>query len=550
MSQRVRDRVSFNQRAGARGGMGVDAGIAVPTVLWLAYFGTAQAAPMPASYPVDVGILAKVLDTNNNVSVAGGKLDFAGMAAVNFTDPAYIGKTSAGAGFARAIGRMLAVDLEVKTSFSRPFVIGLSNNTAPSSSTTMGIYFAASGVVNISTPSGTISLTIGTWTTGLYSFRVVEFSDGFAVFAKGGSWGSTWKLLWIDHTTSSGTLYPAFQGVSQVDYEVERAALVEGNVFPLLASDYALAAFNQTSGFNQSLGSELVVNGVAPILFTGDNPNSYSITEVAPDPEATQRGTGQLHAGAGTGAINLFSSATNFRPIASQAILTANKIYLVRSVISALTSGGGSVGRIDIDNTTNPLWIQATAPGTYSGIGKATTGTLRVNGVTAPIDATMDSLSAMEITVGTPQTMPSADGQIDVFLTAPGTPAFGTQVHMFFRMTVAGQEFNNGWDLNIVKDIAANYTINLDSWTAGVKANRITVSGVTANALKVKFEGDNYQIYRLNSSTWTKIGSTFNNSFNNTALVATLVYDPAWTITRWAGYRYADPNYDAILDQI
>lgn len=212
--------------------------------LWVAKFGTAQAAPMPASYPVDTGVLEKVLDGSNIVSVANDKLDFAGTAAVNFTNPAYVGKTTGGAGFARAVGRIFAFEFEVKTNTSRPVFIGLSNNVAPSSVTNMGIYLASGASAAVATPTSLPA--IFTWTIGTYNFRVLEFSNGFALFGKGGAVGSSWKLLWVDRTTNSGTLYPAFQGVAQGDYEVDRAVLVDG-LGGVFGGDYTLNTIRDVS---------------------------------------------------------------------------------------------------------------------------------------------------------------------------------------------------------------------------------------------------------------------------------------------------------------
>lgn len=505
---------------------------------------------MPATYTVDIGILTKVLDTANQVAVANDKLDFSGTATVNFQDAAYIGKDAAGAGFARAAGRTLAVDLEVKAFNTRPLLVGLSNNVAPSSSTTIGVYMAAGGSLQLSLPSG-VTLVIGTWVIGVHTFRVVEFSDGFALFGKGGNFGSTWKLLWIDHTTNSATLYPSFQAVSQVDYEVERAALAEGNIFPLLSGDYTLAVFNLTSGFNQSVGSNTVVNGTFT-NWTGTapnrNPDNWNVSaESGTNPELTEVGPAEGHGGAGTGAANFWSTATNVAPIITQTnVFNAIGLWLVKATVTKLNSGTIRL-QANIEASSSIIAAETRKFLKYLPVNN---GSMLWFGGTAPTDITLDDVTAQPITVNTPQTMPSTDGQIDLFYSAPGTPIAGDFIYLFYRMTALGDEHANCWEVEVRKDTAVGYTINLNSVSGGTVTNRINTSGVGAQAIKIKFEGDNHQLYRLNATIWTKIGSTFNSSLYNTNVLTNIAYDPGFTITRWAGYRYANPDYDAVLDRI
>ena len=521
--------------------------------LWKALFGTAQAAPMPSSYNVDIGTLDKVLDGSNLVSVASGKLDFAGLAAVNFTNPAYIGKSASGAGFSFPIGRVFAFNFEVKANTARPVFIGLSNSNSPSSATNMGIYFVSGGNAGVTKPSGPgVGYTVFVWTVGSYRFRLLALTDGFAMFGTGGALGSTWKLLWVDHeSTPAATVYPSFQGVSQVDYEVDYAALVDAQVFPLLSSNYALAVFNITS-FNQVQGANTVVNGDFS-SWTGTapnrNPNSWSVSgETGTDPELTEVGPTEGHGGVGTGAFNLFTTATANTPVITQTGvynatgLWTTQLTLTKKVQGAIRvqAGPGTIGQISVEETRKFL---------HRGVSSQS---LTIFGAAvAPTDATGDDVSTKPFTTLNPtQTMPSADGQIDLHFTAPSSPVVGDSIHLFYRMTAAGDEMNNCFDLNATKDTATGYTINLDSYSGGTKTNRVTTSGVGAQPLKVKFEGNDHRIFRLNGATWTLIGSVFTNVLFNTNVLTSIAYDPGFTVTRWAGYRYENSLYDAILDQL
>lgn len=149
-----------------------------------------------------------------------------------------------------------------------------------------------------------------------------------------------------------------------------------------------------------TLGAELVVNGESPILFTGDNPNSWTVTgESGANPEITERAPNAGHAdavGVG-GAINLFSSATNFAPSISEVKLTVGKWYRLAATITKRVQGSirlqDAAGSISATDTS--------AVGSFYNIGRTTNTSLQVIARTAPTDITIVPISAKEITFST-----------------------------------------------------------------------------------------------------------------------------------------------------
>lgn len=240
-----------------RRGIGVGAMGRGITILLRDEFLTDVAAPLPSvrnSEP-GPGQLKKSADSSNRVSIASGKLDWEGTAVSNFDNPGYAFTDNAGNGFPRAVGRVARVELEIKTSTSRPLVVGLSKSaTVAVANTVLGLYFEAGAAArafnaSISGP------TLFTWTVGVYTLWFVEFSAGGAILGKGGAIGSAIKLLWIDRNGTDAMLYPVGHGVSQMDWELDRVVLADRYMPVPLAYD-TFSRANGALGSSEATGPD------------------------------------------------------------------------------------------------------------------------------------------------------------------------------------------------------------------------------------------------------------------------------------------------------
>lgn len=507
--------------------------------LWQALFGTAQGAPMPSSLAVDIGLLKKNADSNNQVNIANGKLDFAGNAVSNFADPSYYGTDVLGTGFVRANGRAFLFAFEVKTNTARPVYIGLSNSVTPTSATNMGIYFVSGGTIGAISPAGAgQGAAVGTWTIGSYTFVVLEFSDGFALFGKGGALGSSWLLLWVDHTTSSSPLYPAFQGVSAFDYEVDRAVLVAG-LGGIFSGDYSLAVLD-TQSFSSSLGSELLTNGDFASGLT-----DWALTHSPPDPEATVVGSGEGHGGAGTGSINFYSTATDVRPILTQAgVLTPG---IIEIQVNASFMGED---RIQVQTESNVIG-DVLVTGTKKILARAkSTGSFLLFGRTPPTDATLDSASAKLLTLDVASEV-VADGVFDFSFTLPVSPVAGEEAHLCYRIQDSDDSLFDCWDAYVRRNDANNaWDFRLDSIAAGSRTNRIATAGIgTPDTIRVIASGNLHDCYTKAAATWTKRGTQVNNSTHAAETGVQPIYSSTVTPTRLTVYPRTSNDY-AALDNV
>ena len=142
-----------------------------------------------------------------------------------------------------------------------------------------------------------------------------------------------------------------------------------------------------------ALGRKLVINGVAPIAFTGDNPDGYSVNEPV-NTEVTERGSGQLNAGAGTGAINFYNNGgVASRPTAVQTIMEIGKTYDYEVVISAYASGTAQLAGLGV------IVSLPQSTGTYTGSGTATNTNLTTRASGSPADFTIDSISLKQTNI-------------------------------------------------------------------------------------------------------------------------------------------------------
>lgn len=154
-----------------------------------------------------------------------------------------------------------------------------------------------------------------------------------------------------------------------------------------------------------ALGRDLVINGDFA-NWTGDDPDNWTVAgEVGADPEVSEVGSGQSHGGVGTGACNLFSSATAVSPqIRGEALLAVGKTYKITIVISAIAGtitlrelGGGELVEV----------IAST--GTFNFTWTASVTAIQVQGTSAAVNATIDSITIQQTGILASSAYPGAE---------------------------------------------------------------------------------------------------------------------------------------------
>lgn len=210
-------------------------------------------------------------------------------------------------------------------------------------------------------------------------------------------------------------MYPTY---SQLwDADIERSMLFPFNREFFLQSLLSFPGlkiiwpFQETSGSVAlatndalALGRELVINGDFA-NWTGDDPDSWTVSgEVGADPEISEVGSGQSHGGAGTGACNLFSSATDTQPRITQTnILAVGKTFQITTVISAIS------GTIRITSPTVGFELLYDSIGTKVDVITADNTSLLVQGRFSPLNATIDSISVRQTDIAASTAFPGAE---------------------------------------------------------------------------------------------------------------------------------------------
>lgn len=174
------------------------------------------------------------------------------------------------------------------------------------------------------------------------------------------------------------------------------------------ASGGSGVAWSDTSGQWSNSANKAYINATAILsaegllnpsfaTWTGDNPNSWTIVnETAPDPEVTQRDSGQNHAGTNLvgGSANFFATASAGNPRANQAAMaTQHLIYRIVAVVSIRTTGSAL---INVGGGAN----DPGAAGTYTLVRRATaSSSFQIQGgAGAALDITFDSVSIKQLT--------------------------------------------------------------------------------------------------------------------------------------------------------
>jgi len=257
----------------------------------------------------------------------------------------------------------------------------------------------------------------------------------------------------------------------------------------------------------QSLGAELLVNGDFSSGSSGAAPPSWTITGAGAGKTFTITDpTG----GAGTGAARLVSD-TQFVPNARQTILTIGDYYETVGVVSAWTSGNWS-----FQDVANGMIMSAAAAETQSLIARAANTAYLLQGFTAPMDFTIDSVSVKKITLNTQRSAPSANMRITALFTPPASPIKGDQVWIPVRIS----NWTTGdYLLAVYVYTGTRWDVQFYTVTAHSRSGNLggATNVGTAIGMRVNCNGNSISVETLSGTTWTARGTTMTNANYNTA---------------------------------
>lgn len=507
--------------------LGNPGGGASITYLFRVEFTTDDAAPLTSPYVGEVGSLT-VVDSGNDASVAGGNLTIDGRSG-DLSQPRLY------ASLARQSG--LAVYFKYTQTNDRLwFQVGGVNTGASS------VQIAMTDLVSIifAIDASTSGQSVGAYSNGTaYELYMVVTPTTAYVLRKGGTF-STWSLLWMNYGVTADPVY-ALITAGQVTV-LGNVDAVRARVLPApFQDDYGLATVNKTS-FTQALGSEIITNGSAPILFTGDNPNSWTVTgESAGVREVTEVASG---GGAGTGAMRLFTTDATLLSI-RQACAAQYLEYDV--TISAVSGNGIQWGNSGLSY----FAVTKTVTGRFRGIAINQGNDVFIRPLASNGNATLDSISYKALTLNNAVTMP-ADALIDYIFSLPASPVAGDDIHCLYRIEATGDELVDCWDAYLKRnDANSAWDARLDSIAARTRTNRIAVTGVgTPGAIRVSVTGNDHRMFTEASGAWTQRGGTVTNSSFASATLANTMATSNFTETRLAIYPRTNSAWDTELDRV
>ncbi|MFN8530185.1 MAG: hypothetical protein U0670_16420 [Anaerolineae bacterium] len=268
------------------------------------------------------------------------------------------------------------------------------------------------------------------------------------------------------------------------------------------------------TAFSQSIGTEIVLNGDFA-AWTNDNPNNWTVVgESGSDPMITQVAPDGT---SGTGAARYYKSQTSGTMYFSQATgLVSGYWYEVLVDLSRYVSGAALI------NAGAQLTLVAQGP--YMTITRASIASVACNSQgSAPHDFTLNTISVKRLTPNPAWTMPHADGVHTFSFTLPGSPVAGQRIELRYRQ----QDDQNYWAAALVRNNANTaWDFRLDSVSAGVVTNRISVTGVgTPDSLRVITAGSTHTAYTGSSGAFTQRGSPVTVAHLSTATGITVVYN-------------------------
>lgn len=137
----------------------------------------------------------------------------------------------------------------------------------------------------------------------------------------------------------------------------------------------------------------------------------------------------------------------------------------------------------------------------------------------------------------------TADAINDFNFTLPGTPAANDEVTMEYRRLDA----NNKWKAYMKRNAGNTaWDFLLDSVAAGTPTNRITVTGVSADLIRVIAEGTKHDCYTRSGSTWTKRGSQVDVSHQDGETGMAIVAVAGTTLSRITSWSRSSSLYSEL----
>lgn len=274
------------------------------------------------------------------------------------------------------------------------------------------------------------------------------------------------------------------------------------------------------TNFTQSLGAELLTNGNFS-AWTGDNPDGWTVTgESGADPEVSQVDPANLHGGGGTGAANLFSSATTNQPRMNQAVATAAIWHEFACDITARSSGAIRLSDGSLGSPYNYATVRTFKRLFLAGNAFATIAMIAASG-----NLTIDNASLKAITMNAVVNfLPTG---VFTFSFTPGTTFAGQLVGIPYRVQNAS---NFMLAYAIRNDQDADWDVRLSSFAANNETNLRAVSGVgSIDAIRITVIGDTHQLATGNGGVFTDRGAIVSSSLYNTQSGVTSLYSPAHT---------------------
>lgn len=284
-----------------------------------------------------------------------------------------------------------------------------------------------------------------------------------------------------------------------------------------------------TSAFAQIFNPDVIINGNFA-AWTADNPDSWTVTgESGADPEVTQRAANAGHAGAGTGACNFFSSATNNQPRINQTVLVTGTVY--ESVINVTNRVAGNLA---FGSGLSPISNNYSTTGIRRTIARATGTTLQLTGGTAATDVTLDDVSEKPLTLDSYVELSAAQGTYEFWFTLPSAPVAGEEIHMLYHVQDSDDAFFDCWDALVRRDATNSaWDFRLESYSAGTRTNRINVTGIgNVDGIKIVNPTGLHTAYTKLGADYTQRGSQVANSLHQAETGFQVVYNSTMTPIR------------------
>lgn len=359
------------------------------------------------------------------------------------------------------------------------FVPGIGGLVPPPAPANLQVTGASGGVVADLTPEGTCDAVAGATS---YDWEIA----------------TTGALTGTPTATGQTNAYTFAEQANHYTYDIGVRAVNAGGPGPWTTITVHISVFTQ------SLGAEILTNPGNPFTFTGDNPDGFTITgESGSDPEVSEVGAGETHGGAGTGYVNLYSSATNFQPRIT-ASLTAKLWYEINIDMDVKNSG-----QIFIPNPPGGLFDCRTN-GDFGKIGHTANAGFQLTTFGVPADITFKTISIKSVTLNSAVSY-GADGDFRFHFTLPGSPIGMNDAVLLFRVSnLANCDF---WAVRIERTIANdNYDFYLTKYAGGNPTNLIVIGGVgtSINTLRAVCSGNDISVYTStdDGANWTQRGTT------------------------------------------